>query len=57
MGVKHKKVKQALRLSLRNLFEQLALRTSPAAVLRQLEFSVDVDPLFIETHTFAPNPT
>ena len=28
----HKKVKQALGLSLRNLFEQLAWRTSPAAV-------------------------
>ena len=29
---KHKKVEQALGLSLRNLFEQLAWRTSPAAV-------------------------
>ena len=31
-GGKHKKVEQALGLSLRNLFEQLAWRTSPAAV-------------------------
>ena len=31
-GRKHKKVKQALGVSLRNLFEQLAWRTSPAAV-------------------------
>ena len=30
---KHKKIKQALGRSLRNLFEQLAWRTSPAAVL------------------------
>ena len=31
---KHKKVEQALGRSLRNLFEQLAWRTSPAAVLQ-----------------------
>ena len=31
-GGKHQKVEQALGLSLRNLFEQLAWRTSPAAV-------------------------
>ena len=31
-GGKHKKVEQALGLSMRNLFEQLAWRTSPAAV-------------------------
>ena len=30
---KHKKVAQALGRSLRNLFEQLAWRTSPAALL------------------------
>ena len=32
-GGKHKKVEQALGLSLRNLFEQQAWRNSPAAML------------------------
>ena len=35
LGVKHKKVEQALRRSLRNLFEQLA------GVLRQLRYVMD----------------
>ena len=33
VGVKYKKVEQALGLSLRNLFKQLAWRISPAEVL------------------------
>ena len=45
LGVKHKKVEQALGRSLRNLFEQLAWRTSPAAVLWLTTSSVILKPL------------